>query len=87
MHPVLQDKSYQVVSKAIQACKDDEIKAIVAGLDSDSHDHLMKYIYKGLAFGDNSGSLLKWHAATHAQAGVGCIVRAITDRKTVLSTD
>ena len=79
----VQDVNYQIVSKAIAACKDDEIKTIVAGLDNSSCDNLMKYVYKGLGLADNSGQLLKWHAQLVQKAGLGSIMRSIADRKTV----
>ena len=71
------------MSKALGACKDDEIKTIVSGLDQGKCDTLMKYVYKGLGVADNSGQLLKWHAQLVSKAGLGSIMRSIADRKTV----
>ena len=68
------------------ACKDTEMPTIIDALDQDARDALMKYLYKGLGVADNSGQLLKWHAQLTSKAGLGCIVRALTDRKTVLET-
>jgi hypothetical protein len=43
---------------------------------------LMKYLYRGLRTPENSATLLKFHAMLLEKAGMGCIVRAIVDRKT-----
>jgi len=45
-------------------------------------DILMKYVFRGLAEADSCGVLLKWHGVLADVAGLGCIVRAMTDRKT-----
>jgi hypothetical protein len=52
-------------------------------LDPASADVLTKYIYRLLAGGANSASLLKWHAKLTDKAGLGSLVRALTDRKAV----
>jgi len=39
----IKDVNYQIVAKAMAACKDAEIEAIVAGLDQTNCDNLMKY--------------------------------------------
>ena len=73
-----------VVSKAILAVnQDSEIKKIVTDLPDELCDTLMKYVYKGLSEPDNCAQFLKWHGYIVARAGVGCIVRSMTDRKTV----
>lgn len=79
----LKEQNYVIVAKALGQCKDDELKSIVECLSTEQHDNLMKYLYKGLAMADNSGQLLKWHAVLVEKAGHGCIMRAMTDRKTV----
>ena len=57
----------------------------VNSLDRDSLDILMKYIYRGFENPSegSSGHLLAWHEKVHAVAGVGCIVRVLTDKKRV----
>ncbi|ODN82041.1 hypothetical protein L202_02363 [Cryptococcus amylolentus CBS 6039] len=66
-----------------------DIPALVKGLDHVQQDRLMAYLYKGMAAlgqgsGDTSGSvLLTWHEKLTEAAGVGCIVRVMTDRKTL----
>ena len=43
----------------------------------------MKYVYRALQEGAYCGPMLKWHAHVVEVAGLGPIVRAQTDRKTV----
>jgi hypothetical protein len=38
----------------------------------------------GMANAENSTSLLKWHALLVEKAGLGCIIRAFAERKTVV---
>ena len=44
-------------------------------------DNVMKYVCRGLAEAESCGALLKWHAAIVDLAGMGPIVRVMTDRK------
>ncbi|WVR07103.1 hypothetical protein IAU60_004142 [Kwoniella sp. DSM 27419] len=65
-----------------------EIPGIIKSLGQDQQDHLMAYLYKGMAAigqgSDVSGSvLLNWHEKLTEVAGVGCIVRVMTDRRTL----
>ncbi|WWC70051.1 uncharacterized protein I206_103995 [Kwoniella pini CBS 10737] len=65
-----------------------EIPAILKSLGQEQQDHLMAYIYKGMAAigqgSDVTGSvLLNWHSQLTEVAGVGCIVRVMTDRRTL----
>ncbi|KAK6910070.1 arp2/3 complex 16 kDa subunit [Kwoniella mangroviensis CBS 10435] len=65
-----------------------EIPTILKSLGQEQQDHLMAYIYKGMAAigqgSDVSGSvLLNWHAQLTEVAGVGCIVRVMADRRTL----
>mmetsp|Transcript_16757 Transcript_16757/g.29651 ORF Transcript_16757/g.29651 Transcript_16757/m.29651 type:complete len:126 (-) Transcript_16757:269-646(-) len=77
----------ETVFKAVSSIPDSEIEKTVMSLhssgNSDFCDNLVKYIYKGLAKGMYCGTMLKWHAVTVKVAGMGPIVRAMTDRKTV----
>ncbi len=63
--------------------KDAEIKKVVDSLEPELEDHLMKYIYRILGEASSCGAMLKWHKVLMAKSGLGCIVRAITDRKSV----
>ena len=46
-------------------------------------DNLMKYVFRGLGEAKNCGAMLKWHGALTKTAGMGPIVRSMTDRKTI----
>jgi len=71
----------------LNSTKATDIPGILRGLDQDQQDTLMKYIYKGMAakgLADVSGSvLLNWHEKLTEVAGIGCIMRVMTDRRTV----
>ncbi|KIR25702.1 arp2/3 complex 16 kDa subunit [Cryptococcus deuterogattii 99/473] len=65
-----------------------DIPNLIKNLDQVQQDRLMAYLYKGMAAlgqgGEVSGSvLLTWHEKLTEAAGVGCIVRVMTDRKTL----
>jgi len=80
----LKQANYELILSAIQsvAQNDDQIRAFLEICDADSADVLMKYLYRGLRTPENSAILLKFHAMLLEKAGMGCIVRAIVDRKT-----
>lgn len=78
----LKNANIDIVLSALAAVSDANIAGVVDGLSEDQCDVLMKYVYKGLEKGENSGSLFKWHAKVQSKAGLGSIVRAMTDRKT-----
>jgi len=77
----------QTLLTILNTTKSTEITGVIKGLSLDTQDTLMKYLYKGMAmpgWGDISGSvLLGWHEKLTEVAGVGCIVRTMTDRRTV----
>ncbi|KAH9856158.1 arp2/3 complex subunit [Lenzites betulinus] len=77
----------QTLVSILNSTKATEIPGVVKALSMDAQDTLMKYLYKGMAlpgWGDVSGSvLLGWHEKLTEAAGTGCIVRAMTDRRTV----
>ena len=81
----LKDENAEVVNMALGAVPDKEsaITAVVEQLSSDAQDVLMKYIYRALQNATNCGAMLKWHAVLYKHSGIGCIVRTLTDRKTV----
>ncbi len=60
--------------------KDTEMAGVVASLSDDNLDVLMKYIFRGLSDPKDASSLLKWHAAVVEKAGLGCIIRAMTEQ-------
>jgi actin related protein 2/3 complex subunit 5 len=77
----------QSVVSILNSTKATEIPNVVKSMSQDAQDTLMKYLYKGMGlpgWGDVSGSvLLGWHEKLTEAAGTGCIVRAMTDRRTV----
>ena len=81
----IKDLNGEIVLRALSAVPDKEadIKKVVDGLNSDQHDTLMKYLYRALGKAQHCGAMLKWHGILIEAAGVGCIVRTMTDRKTV----
>jgi len=79
----IKDNYSRVVISVLTAVKEADINKNIDSLNPDELDVLMKFIYKGLEDGENSTSLLKWHAAATAKGGLGSIVRALAERKTV----
>ncbi|KIO26369.1 hypothetical protein M407DRAFT_74580 [Tulasnella calospora MUT 4182] len=71
----------------LNSTKAADIPNIVRTLPQDAQDTLMKYLYKGMGLqGDsdiNPSVLLSWHEKLTDVAGTGCIVRVMTDRRTV----
>jgi actin related protein 2/3 complex subunit 5 len=78
-------ESSNVVYSVLAAAKEGEIDSLIDALDHDQQDLLMKYIYRSLSTGEapSSAVLFKWHKAVVAKAGMGCVVRVLTERKTV----
>jgi actin related protein 2/3 complex subunit 5 len=79
----IKDNTTRLVVSILTAVKDADIQRHVDSLDSETLDTLMKYIFKGFEDGENSTSLLKWHEVVTRKAGLGCIVRALSDRRAV----
>ncbi|EIW74771.1 actin-related protein ARPC5 [Coniophora puteana RWD-64-598 SS2] len=77
----------QTVVSILNSTRSADIPAVLKDLSVENQDTLMKYLYKGMAmpgWGDVSGSvLLIWHEKLTEVAGTGCIVRVMTDRRTV----
>ncbi|KZT55370.1 Arp2/3 complex 16 kDa subunit ARPC5 [Calocera cornea HHB12733] len=74
----------------LNSTKTADIGPLVRTLTQDQQDTLMKYLYKGMALqatgdqADVTGSvMLGWHGGLTDVAGVGCIGRVMTDRRTV----
>ena len=70
-----------LVHRVLMASKDGE--GLLTTLNSDYHDMLMKYLYRGLATGDRitCDLCLKLHEKLFEMAGIGCIMRAISDTR------
>lgn len=86
--PDVKKQAAAVVAQVMcaQGLKDNEIDAMVAKLNETQADLLMKYIYRCLEHNEvvaNGVPLFKWHKAVKDKAGIGCIVRALVERKTV----
>ena len=79
----IQDAALAIVMRVLMSVKSSQMEEAVNVLDREQLDILMKYIYKGFETPSegSSGHLLAWHEKVHAVAGVGCIVRVLTDRK------
>lgn len=69
---------------ALERFTDKQISEAVDGIPQEPGDILLKYVYRGLEdASDNNASLFKWQAKLTDKLGVGGVVRALTDRKTV----
>ncbi|KAF9230149.1 actin-related protein 2/3 complex subunit 5 [Melanogaster broomeanus] len=75
----------QTVVSVLNTTKSTDIPNVVKSLSQDEQDTFMKFIYKGMGmpgWGDVSGSVLfGWHEKV--SSGTGCIVRVMTDRRTM----
>jgi actin related protein 2/3 complex subunit 5 len=83
--PATKERSAAAVARALTALAargDGETKELLDALDAAAADALMKYLYRALARPEAAGALLKLHGQLVERHGVGCIVRAIVDRKT-----
>lgn len=72
-----------MIEKVLATVTENDISSIVDGLDIDSLDILMKYVYRFMASSTNCSLMLKLHASIAEKAGVGSIIRVLTDRKQV----
>ena len=82
----LKDRNAIVVEKVLCAVTDSEAQGIVDSLDADTLDVLMKFLYRTMGRIDKSinyALILKMHAMVTAKAGLGSIVRSLSDRKQV----
>jgi|Dee2metaT_26_FD_contig_31_3708284_length_548_multi_4_in_0_out_0_1 actin related protein 2/3 complex subunit 5 len=80
------DSTSELVASILNQITENEIESVLAPLDNDMLDVLMKYLYRIMQDtekGTNYGVILKMHDAIHSRAGIGSIMRAITERKTV----
>ena len=67
----------------LSSISDSEIPGLVQTLDMEKLDNLMKYVFKFMGKSMNCGTMLKIHAQVVEKGGLGCIVRSMSDRKTV----
>uniref|UniRef100_T1IVN3 Actin-related protein 2/3 complex subunit 5 n=1 Tax=Strigamia maritima TaxID=126957 RepID=T1IVN3_STRMM len=82
---VLKDAALNTVLRVLLSIKTNQMDEVISSLDKELIDILMKYIYRGFENPSegSSGHLLTWHEKTFAIAGVGSIVRVLTDKKRV----
>lgn len=71
------------MEKALSAISDSEVSGLIDGLSLEECDLLMKYVYKMMSVKSSCSTMLKMHAKLVEKAGLGSIVRAMTDRKQV----
>jgi actin related protein 2/3 complex, subunit 5 len=82
----IKDNTVELVASILSEVSENEIDNILKPLDNDLLDILMKYIYRIMqdtGKGTNYGVLLKMHDVIVARAGLGSIIRSISERKTV----
>ncbi|GAA5907448.1 hypothetical protein JCM5296_006911 [Sporobolomyces johnsonii] len=74
-----------LVLSVLNSSRSTDIPALVAALEPAEQVTLMKYLYKAMEnLGDSSGNVvLGWHEKLVEVAGIGCIVRVMTDRRRV----
>lgn len=77
-----QDQNFQSVLNVLLAIKGPGIDGACKALSPEQLDTLMKYIYRGLESGEYP-VMLTWHDRCLNYGGLGCIVRALSDRRTV----
>mmetsp|Transcript_1555 Transcript_1555/g.5483 ORF Transcript_1555/g.5483 Transcript_1555/m.5483 type:complete len:141 (-) Transcript_1555:117-539(-) len=78
--------STELVSSVLLAIKPADIGKNLDSLSELQLDTLVKYIYRGLATYENSNAYLIWHEKAVAKAGLGSIVRAMAEKKSILDT-
>ncbi|CAO3701401.1 unnamed protein product [Rhizopus microsporus] len=78
-------ESTKMIAEVLNMFRAGDISDIVKSLNHEQQNVLMKYIYAGLSKPElyNSSVLLTWHEKLTEVAGSGCIVRVMTDKRTV----
>jgi ARP2/3 complex 16 kDa subunit (p16-Arc) len=72
-----------VVDRVLSTLVEADLAAVIEALDIEACDILMKYVFRFMSKFTNCPLMLKLHSLLVEKAGVGSIVRALTDRKTV----
>jgi len=77
----VKEQALQITLRVLLSIKPSQIDSALEMLDAELIDTLMKYIYRGFEFPQDgsSGHLLQWHEKVFARAGVGSIVRVLSD--------
>ncbi|KAG0145206.1 hypothetical protein CROQUDRAFT_723596 [Cronartium quercuum f. sp. fusiforme G11] len=78
----------QTLLDTLASTRTSDIPTVLASLDSDQLDWLMKYVYKAMSLittdpNTPSAVLLNWHEKLTELGGTGSIVRVMTDRRRV----
>mmetsp|Transcript_31474 Transcript_31474/g.43687 ORF Transcript_31474/g.43687 Transcript_31474/m.43687 type:complete len:106 (-) Transcript_31474:112-429(-) len=75
---------FECVRAVVMKTKESEVEAVVRELSPPQRDALMKHLYNGLSMGDSklSSIMFLWHKELTQQAGIGCIIRSLTDKST-----
>ncbi|KAK9374370.1 actin-related protein 2/3 complex subunit 5 [Lipomyces chichibuensis] len=74
------------VLELLSTIKSSDMSRVVEKLSSEQRDTLIKYLYKGMSLPEThgiSGVLLAWFEKVTEMAGLGGIVRYLSDRRTV----
>ncbi|KAM9988278.1 hypothetical protein ACTFIZ_003648 [Dictyostelium cf. discoideum] len=79
----IKDQNATIVLNLLGSFKDKDVETSVETLNDDQLDILMKYVYRGLATGENSPIFFKWHECVLKKGGAGTIIRVISEKKTV----
>ena len=81
--PGMKQTARDLAIRILMGVKVSQIEGAVKGLDKDSLDVLMKFIYAGFENPNegSSGHLLVWHEKVFAATGVGSIVRVLADKR------
>ena len=76
--------NWLLVHRVLMATKD--VDGLLLGLNPELHNILMKYLYRGLATGDRitCDLCLRLHERLFEMAGIGCIMRAISDTQNLV---
>ncbi|KAI9471936.1 MAG: actin-related protein 2/3 complex subunit 5 [Benjaminiella poitrasii] len=79
------NESTKTVTEVLNLFRASDIAQIIKSLTCEQQDVLMKYLYAGMGKPEqyNSSVLLTWHEKLTEVAGNGCIVRVMTDKRTV----
>ena len=70
----------QVVVGVLSGIKEADIGKTLDSLSADERVAAMKFVYRGMATGQNCTQLLKWHSAIYDKDGAGSIMRVLVDR-------
>jgi len=77
----VKDLASAVVCFVLNSVKDADIQKIIDQLTEDERTNAMKYVYKGMATGQNCNKLLQWHQSLTDKDGIGVIMRVLVDTR------